>query len=289
LARPIAVDWGDGHVTHHSLAAGQRTLSVTHAYESGGRYIVYAVAANDSGLRGHAALVIEAAAGAGPAGPAVLPAVTRAQFSGLSVTNFLSTKRFALEAHFVNAAGQSFRAGRSAPGNETSRANVPFAFGDFYAHNPARLETAMLRLALRNELKSPASRVFISYLTMDATLKLGIFSTATQQVVEHTVVLAPEMLTLYAADQAVSLPAGTLTVDAAGALRIPLFWRAATTDPWQKVTRVDIALTPSMFAGFVLNPTALTATVGTHAAWVETRPGKLEFVPTRVLLPLIGR
>ncbi|NJM40615.1 MAG: hypothetical protein HC853_07510 [Anaerolineae bacterium] len=54
LARPVAVDWGDGHATHHALPAGQAMLDVRHVYEAGGRYAIYAVAASDSGLRGHA-------------------------------------------------------------------------------------------------------------------------------------------------------------------------------------------------------------------------------------------
>jgi hypothetical protein len=285
LARPVAVDWGDGYVTHHALPSGQVTLDVTHAYGAAGRYAVYAVAASDSGLRGHVALVIEVPAPAQILAP-TSPSIARIRLADLTITNWLSNKRFALEARLVDAAGQTFRAGRSAPG-DTSRANVPFAFGDLYAHNPARLATSLLRLDLRGELTGPASRVFLPYVTMAATMTLGVFATSTQQLVEHSVALTPEMLKPFLAGAPTPLPAGTVTLEASGALRIPLFWQESSSSPWQKVARIDIELTPAMFDGFHLDGAALTAPAGTKGAWVETRPGLLAPVGSRVMLPLI--
>ena len=281
LARPVAVDWGDGRVTHHAVPSGQLTLDVSHAYEAAGRYIVYAVATSDSGLRGHAALVIQAPALAptAPNMPPVLPTISRVQFSGLTLTNWLSTKRISLEARLVDAAGQGFRAGRSAPGKSGSAANAPFAMGDLYAHNSARFGTALLSLDIRSELTGPASRVFLPYMTMAATVKLGVFSTATQRLVEQTVALTPEMLKMYVAGASTPLPSNTITVETNGALRFPLFWRASSASPWQKIVRIDIAITPEMFNGFVLDATPTTAPAGTTAAWVELRPGALTLVP----------
>ncbi len=273
LARPVAVDWGDGRVTHHALPSGQPTLDVTHAYEVAGRYIVYAVAANDSGLRGHAALVVEALA-VTPALPPTSPTISRIQLSGLTLTNLLSTKKFSLEARLVDAAGQGFRAGRSALGKNGSAVNVPFALGDFYAHNPARFDTALLSLDIRNELTSP-HKVFAFSMTMAATMTLSVFSTATQHLVEQPVALTPDMLKLYLAGASTPMPSNTVTVDANGALRFPLFWRAPATLPWQKIVRIDIAITPEMFNSFVLDATPTTVPAGTTAAWVELRPGAL--------------
>lgn len=276
LARPLAVDWGDGRVTHHALPAGQAALSVTHAYEVAGRYIVYAVATNDSGLRGHAALVIDAPA-APPTTPS-LPTVSRVQFSGLAITNWLSTKKFSVEVRLADATNKRFRAGRSAPGGN-AKANEPFAFGDVYAYNPARFECAMLSLDIRGELAAPASRVFGPFVTMAPTMKLGVFNTSTQQLVEQAVALTPEMLKVYLAGATTSMPANTVTVEASGALRFPLFWRAASNAPWQKIARIDIALEPNMFAGFVLDAAPTTTPAGTTAAWIESRPGLLTVVP----------
>ncbi len=277
-------------MTHYALPAGQPTLDVTHAYEAAGRYAIYAVVSNDSGLRGHAALVVEAPATT-PAQPA-LPTISRVQVSQLTLTNWLSTKRFSVEARLVDAAGQGFRAGRSAPGGRGSKVDAPFAFGDLYAHNPARFGTSVLSLNLRNELAGPASRVFGLYMTMAATMTLGVFNTSTQQLAEHAVALTPDMLQLYLAGAATPLPAGTVTVEANGALRFPLFWRAASNLPWQKIVRIDIALTTAMFGGFSLDNTSITAPVGTHRAWVESRPGALAEVTaaqSRVLLPIVTR
>ena len=292
LARPVAVDWGDGHASHHSLPSGQRTLEVAHAYEASGRYVIYAVCASDSGLRGHAALVIEATeATPPPAAPSTLPAISRIHLSGLTLTNLLSTKRFAVEARLVDAAGQSFRAGRSAPAS-AGVANVPVAFGDLYAHNPARLETALLSLDLRSELTGPPSRVFSTYLSMDATMRLGVWATSTQTLVEQPVTLTPEMLHLYLAGASTPLPSTTVTVEVSGALRVPLFWRESSSLPWQKIVRIDIPLTTALFDGFDLDNTVIDAPVGAHRAWIEARPGVLTEVqatPWQVLLPRVGR
>lgn len=292
LARPLAVDWGDGHVTHHTLPSGQSILDVTHAYKSNGRYAIYAVAANDSGLRGHAALIVEAAAAtSAPATPPTLPTISRIKLSDLTLTNLLSTKRFSLEARLVDAAGQGFRAGRSALGRYEGTVNVPVAFGDLYAHNPARLDTSLLSLDIRNELTAP-HKVFGFYMTMAATMTLGVFSTSLQQLVEQPVTLTPEMLKLYLAGATTPMPTDTVTVEANGALRFPLFFRAASNLPWQKIVRIDIELTTAMFDGFVLDSTLITTPVGTHHAWIETRPGVLAEVPTaqrQVLLPLVSR
>ena len=293
LARPLAVDWGDGHVTHHALPSGQLVLDVTHAYEANGRHAIYAVAANDSGLRGHAALVVEAAAATPAANTApTLPTISRVRLSDLTLTNLLSTKRFSLEARLVDAAGQSFRAGRSALGRYEGKVNVPVEFGELYAHNPARFDVSLLSLDLRSELTGPPSRVFEFYMTMAAAMTLGVFSTATQQMVEHAVTLTPEMLKLYLGGSSTPMPTNTVIIEANGALRFPLFWRAASNLPWQKIVRIDIALTTAMFDGFVLNDTVITTQVGAHHAWIETRPGVLTEVPAaqrKVLLPFVSR
>ena len=274
LARPIAVDWGDGHATHHTLPSGQRTLDVTHAYAVAGRYAIYAVAANESGLHGHAALVVEAAATAhAQTARTILPNISRIQLSGLTLTNWLSSKRFGVDARLIDAAGQGFRAGRSAPGG-SGAANVPIAFGELFVHNPARFDTATLRLDVRNELAGPHP-VFSPYMAIAATMKLGVFATSTQTLVEQPVTLTPEMLKLYLAGASTPMPSNTVTVDAKGALHIPLFWRAASNAPWQKITRINIALTTAMFDGFNLNAAPITALAGTQRAWVETRPGAL--------------
>jgi hypothetical protein len=286
LARPLAVDWGDGRVTHYSLPAGQTALDATHAYEAAGRYAVYAVASNDSGLRGHAALVVEVQAPAQPP-PVTLPSVARIHLSGFSITNWLSPKRFSVEARLADAAGQGFRAGRSAPGGSTT-ANVPFAFGDLYAHNPARFAVSLLSLDIRSELTVPASRVFMPYINMAATMTLGVFATSKQTLVEHPVALTPEMMKVYLAGASTSLPSNTVTVEANGALRIPLFWRESSTAPWQKIARVDIELTPAMFDGFRVDNSSLPAPTGTHRAAIEIRPGAFGAVPSRAYLPIVS-
>jgi hypothetical protein len=95
------------------------------------------------------------------------------------------------------------------------------------------------------------------------------------------------MLKLYLAGASTPLPSNTVTVEVSGALRLPLFWRESSSSPWQKIARVDIELTPAMFDGFHLDNSSLNTPVGTHRAAVETRPGLLGPVPSRVMLPIV--
>ena len=287
--RPLAVDWGDGVVTHHALPAGQSTLAVAHTYAAAGVYAVYAVAASDSGLRGHAALVVEAeAAVRAQTTQATLPRVARVGLPGLSLTHLQYTKQFALNARLADATGASFRAGRGKRITGPTDIRVTVALGDLYLHNPARLDASVVSLEPRIEMAAPTSATYVSYLTM-ATMNLGVIDTASQQLREQPVTLTPDMLKLYLAGATTPLPSSVVTLDANGALHVPLFWRETTSAAWQKVARIDIELTTAMFDGFSLNSAAIAAPPGTHEAWVETRPGALASTTRRLLMPRVSR
>lgn len=96
------------------------------------------------------------------------------------------------------------------------------------------------------------------------------------------------MLSVYVAGSATPLAPGLVTVDANGVLQVPLFRRTANSAPWERIDRIDIALSATMFEGLALNATPTTAPAGTQRNWVETRPGVLEPVTWRTLLPLVA-
>ncbi|MBC8075700.1 MAG: PKD domain-containing protein, partial [Chloroflexales bacterium] len=273
LARPLAVDWGDGLVTHYAFVAGQATLMAAHKYASGGRYAIYAVAANNSGLRGAACAVVEAQgatqAAAGQTQPPS-PTVVRAGLTGLAVLNLPFTKDLRLALYFTDAAGTRFRAGRSRIATGPTNITFPVAVGDAYAHNPSRLEISKLNIEPRHGISAPtAGRTPVLTLS---TLLLGVFSTAQMAVTDATLALRVEMLAVYAQGNTTPLPGTALTVNTDGSITAPLLYRATSTAPWQRVERIEVAIAPAMFDGFVLNATPTALPVGTTAAWVELRP-----------------
>lgn len=273
LARPLSVDWGDGRVTLHELPSGQSTIALDHTYGAASRYAIYAVAANNSGLRGAACAVVEtqtAPAGARQATTAATPTLVRAGVSGPIVSNLPFTKDLRLALYFTAATGQRFRAGRSRIASGPTNITVPVELGDAYAHNSARLEVNKLTIEPRHGITAPSARRTPA-LTL-STLLLGVFSTAQLRVVERSLALSVDLLAVYLQGETTPLPPSTLTVNGDGSISVPLLYRASSTAPWQRIERIEIAVTPAMFDGFVLDQTPAQLPSGTRAAWVELRP-----------------
>ncbi|HMQ33929.1 MAG TPA: hypothetical protein PKD53_24570 [Chloroflexaceae bacterium] len=279
-ARPVAVDWGDGRVSHGELPAGQASLTFAHEYAAGGRYAIYVVAANTSGLRGAACAVVEVAAPAGAAlarpAQAAPPVCVRAGLTGISVSNLPFTKVARLSLSFTDAAGNSFLAGRSRVAEGPTNITVPVELGAAYAHNPSRVEVTTLTVEPRHSLTAPSGGRVPSFTL--ATLLLGVFSTAQMRPVEVEVPLRPDLLALYTAGAVAPLPVSAVTVSGDGTLTLPLLYRAATGAPWERVERVEIALAAELFAGLALDAAPTSLPVGTRATWVERRPGTFERV-----------
>lgn len=278
LPRPLAVDWGDGHVGHYECRAGQATLAVSHEYAVAGRYAIYAVAANNSGLRGAACAVVEAANTTSTvAQQTPLPTVVRAGLKNLSLLNLPFTKDIRLALHFADPSAMIFRAGRSRVVTGPTNITAPVLIGDVYAHNPSRLEVMKLIIEPRHAItSSTAGRVPLLKLS---AFTLGVFSTVQMRIVDVALTLQPDMLAVYLDGITTPLAETSLTVETDGTIGVPLLYRATSVEPWQRVARIEIAITPDLFAGFVLNPTPTALAVGTSAAWVEQRPQAFTLVP----------
>ena len=276
LARPLALDWGDGRTTRAEFTVGQAILTLTHEYAAG-RYAIYGVAANNSGLRGAACVVVEAVLGRGRArtsaddAVSALPTIVRAGLTGLTILNLPFTSDLQLGLFFTDVAGTRFRAGRSRVATGPTNITLPVALGDAYAHNPSRLGISKLRIEPRHGITT-ASGGRITALTL-STLLLGVFSTAQMRVVEKSLALRAEMLAVYLEGDATPLPSAALTTNTDGSITVPLLYRASSAAPWQRIERIEVALTPDLLDGFVLDVTPTPLPVGTNASWVEKRPG----------------
>jgi hypothetical protein len=287
LARPLAVDWGDGRVTRHEFPAGQATLDVAHDYAAPSRYAIYAVAANNSGLRGAACSVVEVPdPGQGAEDESVVPpTLVRAGLAGLTVQNLQFTKDIRLALDFVDASGQRFRAGRSRIGTGPTNITVSVELGDAYAHNPSRVDIAKLVLEPKHDIPLPTGRrPRITKITL-STLLLGVFSTAQMRTVEVARSLSVEMLEVYTEGATSPLPGDVVTANTDGTITVPLMHEEPTTATWQPIERIEIAITPDMFDDLILDATPTPLAAGTTAAWAELRPGRFSVLTEAPPIP----
>jgi hypothetical protein len=291
LARPLSVDWGDGRVTRHELPATQGTLTVSHPYAAAGRFAIYAVAANNSGLRGAACTVVEVEGGGQIVQHQASATLTlvRMGLPDLTILNLPFTKDARLALYFVDASGQRFRAGRSRIASGPTNITVPVEIGDAYAHNPSRMEIAKLVIEPRHGISTPSgSRIPAFKLS---SLLLGVFSTAQMRVIDRAISANVGMLDVYTEGSTTPLPSTALTVNTDGSITIPFLYRTASSAPWQRVERIEIAITPDLFDGFVLDATPTTFVPGTTAMWAERRPHSFTRVAegSEVFLPLVQK
>lgn len=288
VSRAIAVDWGDGQVTHLTLATGLRQLETDHSYAKAGRYAIYAVAAGDSGLRGHAALVIETSTNAAPSRiAAAMPAIAQLRMDALTI-NFLGfTKRCVLTARLAGDDGLFWPAGRTVQANGPTNITVPVAMGDLFIHNPARYPVTRLRLEPRIDMAVPSSSSRVPNVQLSA-LTFGVFSTATQTLVEKTMTLTASQLKLYLPNATTALPEDAVVVANTGALQVPLFWRAMANDPWQTIDRIEINLSGDVLADMDVNATPTPLAPCTRGTWAETRPGMIQAVQFRQFMPRLN-
>ncbi|NJM40963.1 MAG: hypothetical protein HC853_09415 [Anaerolineae bacterium] len=270
-------------MTRHEFPSGQNSLTLTHDYATASRYAIYGVAANNSGLRGAACFVVEVNA-TGQRTPqsteATSPTLVRAGLTELTILNLPFTKDIRLAMDFTDAAGLRFRAGRSRIGSGPTNITVPVVLGDAYAHNPSRVEVIRLGIEPKHGIIGPSVNRTVALKLK--TLLLGVFSTAQMRVVDLTLTLTADMLNVFVAGSSTPLPVTFITANTDGTLTVPLLYRVSNSAPWQRIERIEIALTPEMLAGFVLDAAPTNLPAGTTAKWAELRPGAFTPVPDPV-------
>ncbi len=277
LANPLIMIWGDGTITRDSVPAGQ-SKTISHTYALGGKYAVYGIAANDSGLRGITALALETKQASGvKAAPADIPAIGRVVLEKFAVTEkSLSGNDFYnhFELWMVDGKGKERRIGITAPGK--SKLNATTAYGDLTGHNNSGLD--IKKLVLRPYFSGGfAIGLSQMYVTTDK-LRFDVFNTEDGKWISSAVYLKASDVKVYLKGATSPVSASTLGTDSKGRLKLPLF--AKKSGQWTRVTRIDIDLTKAMFSALKVGPTTNTKLpVDKHWIWVEPIPGKLKVIP----------
>ena len=103
--------------------------------------------------------------------------------------------------------------------------------------------------------------------------------------VEVALALSVEMLEVYTEDATSPLPTDVATANADGTITVPLMYEDPTTATWQLIEGIEIAITPDMVNGLVLDATPTPRVSGTKVAWVELRPGRFSVLAEAPPIP----
>ena len=274
---PVTVMWGDGQVSHGLAPTATRKLTLSHTYQLGGKYIVWVSAANDSGLRGVTAIVVETLATAGvKAPPSTVPVLSRIVLEKVNVTEkSLSGNNFSyyLDFSLHTAAGKERQFGRSKA--LTVTLNKTTAFGDLAGHNTSGILTKKVTIRPRG-LGGFAIGLSEFYFTA-TKIRLDIFNTETGTFDSVSFYPLPKDVKVYAKGSTTPLPTSAITQDAKGLIKYPMFTKVAYN--WKAIERIDIEITPAMFSQYKIGATTSTMSAGSTKAWIETKPGVLVPVP----------
>ena len=282
---PVVVDWGDGSVSHHLLSQNQSSLSVTHTYSAAGKYLVYAVAENDSGLRGIAAIVVEAAGQSKSDSGTTQPTIANVTLEELTVhveTLSGNVSNHYFELQMVDDAGQQYPFGLSR--YQPAGFNVATEFGDVIGRNSARVPLA--KIVIKPHIIDGFTIGLREWYFTTPRLTFAIYSTVLDDFVTHSVQVPVDALQIYPVDSPDPLPADAITFDDNGNIKYPLSFRQNFS--FVAIERIEILLSPEMFAGFTLDSN-VGYPVGTTASWRESRPGHFGANESKLFLPILLR
>ena len=276
LDNPLYVVWGDGSVTRTMVPAG-KSLTLSHTYTLGGRYLPFAIASNDSGLRGITAMAVQTAKSAGiKAPPTSVPTVSRVVFKSLDVTEAsLSGNSFYnhFELHMQDEAAKEARIGLSKPG--MTYLNKTTSHGNLAGRNT--LAAQMKKLIIKPKFTGGFA-IGLKHLYMTtSSLSLEVVSNDKDGYQTANVYLKPSDVKVYPKGQTTPIPASSLTYDAKGRLMIPLISKVKGSWTWAE--KIEIELTATMFSSMLLGPTSLPLPEGKYWMWIEPRPNQLVVVP----------
>ena len=282
---PILVDWGDGSVSHYLLPQNQSSLSATHTYSAAGKYLVYAIAENDSGLRGIGAIVVEAAGQSNIDSGTTLPTIANVTLEDLTVhveTLSGNVSNHYFELQMVDDASRQYPFGLSR--YQRAEFNVATEFGDVIGRNSARVP--LEKIVIKPHIIDGFTIGLREWYFTAPHLTFGIYSTVLDDFVTHSVEVPVQALQIYAVDSPDPLPADAITFDDNGNIKYPLRFRGDSG--FVRIERIEILLSPEMFDGFTLDSN-VSYPVGTTASWRESRPGHFGANESKLFLPVILR
>ena len=282
---PVVVDWGDGTVSHYSLPQDQFSLSATHTYRAAGKYLVYAVAENDSGLRGIGAIVVEASGQSNIDSGATPPTIANVTLEDLTVhvdtlSGNLSNHYFELQ--MVDDVGRQYPFGLSR--YQPAEFNVATEFGDVIGRNSARVP--LEKIVIKPHIIDGFTIGLREWYFTAPQLTFAIYSTVLDDFVSHSIEVPVEALQIYPVDSSEPLPVDAITFDDNGNIKYPLSFRGDSG--FVPIERIEILLSAEIFAGFTLDSN-VSYPVGTTASWRESRPGHLGANESKLFLPAVLR
>jgi hypothetical protein len=281
---PLVVDWGDGHVTPHVYDSTRSANVVTHAYAEPGQYLVYVSAANATGLRGVAGLVVESA----QTGAAATSAAA-STFSTVQLDSVVAYGPALISAGHLGLTLQVARSGQTnAAIGWSDVLKLPSAgpalFGNVTGYNEALTPFDSIVLRPRTEGGYRYDSVYLKIPSLTVgVLDLRLGTTATR-----TLPLRPEMLRVYYAGATAPVPPELLERDVNGDWLIPIERRNTSlpagfcgATPCLRVERIEIPVSALAFPQ-TSQRRAVPANlpVGSTARWTEDVPGA--FVPLAV-------
>ncbi len=258
--------WGDGTVSHEEISGNSPEADILHTYAEPGRYVVYAVVENTSGLRGVASTIVETSeASSAASAPHVFAEVHIVDaIARVNVTSGNERKLF-FEL-----------SGRDAVTEETlllgisQELSIPFnedvALGTMVGHNPGArpLDQLILRPAWRDGFYGIG---WNGHYLAFKELQLHVSDTATGGVAKVEVPLTPENVRVYPVEGSNPIEADFLSQTEGGQT---LIW----LDKSWTAERIEIDIPPNLLAMHAPGPLSGENPESKHL--VEVRPGVFE-------------
>lgn len=272
---PVLIDWGDGAVTHHILPKGQSSLNISHSYAAAGKYLIYAVVENVSGLRGIGGVVVETTANTASNPPPSVPSISRVILNDLTVTyplfaTFHPGDMF-FEVEIEDEQGHRYPVGLSDSHAIDSREVI--SYGNIVGHNPGRIPVRKIIITRNITPDFRTNGFFADSYYIIPKLIFDIYATATDDFISHSVNISPDMLQIFPTDINTPIPTDQLTLDSNGDIKIPLMKRINGEDSW--FDRIEISVTSKMFLTLSIPSVSSDYKAGDSGSWSEIRPGYL--------------
>ncbi|MBK7951537.1 MAG: Ig-like domain-containing protein [Deltaproteobacteria bacterium] len=287
---PVIVDWGDGSRTELVYDASLPSNSASHVYAEPGTYTAYVTAANGTGLRGVAGIVVESTTGSGVANPASLATIALDPVSAWGpALSFAGDLAFALELRRPD--GSVVEGGFSAEVRLANAGSVPLPGMIAWNEEATPFDALVLRPTWGGGLN------YDSIYVQAPSITLGFFDAELGLVVTRTLPLEADMLEVYYAGASAPVDPALLERDINGVIRIPVergnaqvpsgFCGAIVCD---RVDRIEIPITEALLAARPASSPALASGLapGDSARWLEDVPGTFIADPSGSGNPVTG-
>jgi hypothetical protein len=301
----LIIDWGDGTLERQAYDSTLAANVFHHAYAAPGKYLAYVTAANSTGLRGVAGIVVESAvaeaaaeAEAEPAAPSAPPppfpppTIATVQLDDVEAYGpaLIAAGDLGLTVELAHAGAANRKVGWSDA--KTLPNKGPTLLGDVIGYNEA--------LAPVDAIVLRATRAggyyYESVYLQSRSVTLGVLDTRVGATVTRTTPLTADMVRIYYVGATAPVPADLIERDVNGDLILPIERRNALLPAGfcgaaacSRIDRIEIPITAALLGTLAatVRPVPPDVPVGGNARWVEDVPNV--FVPVAVAeTPAVG-